>query len=141
MAMKVSRQTVWAATLKDKPGSVTGKLAKLADAGADLDFVIARRTDQKKGKGVLFVTPLAGAKQIAAARKAGFRRAARMHGLCVEATDKPGLGAKLTAAVAETGINLRGLSAASIGRRCVCNLSFDKAADATQAARAIRKIR
>ena len=141
MAMKVSRQTVWAATLKDNPGSLAGKLATLADAGADLDFVIARRTDQKKGKGVVFITPIKGAKQIAAAKKAGFRQTKRMHGLCVEGTDKPGIGAKLTAALAEAGLNLRGLSAASIGRRCVCNLAFDKAADATKAARVIRKIR
>ena len=141
MAMTISRQTVWAATLKDTPGNLAGKLRKLADAGVDLGFVIARRTDQKKGKGVLFVTPIAGARQIAAAKKAGFKRAARLHAICVAATDKPGLGAQLTAIIAEAGINLRGLSAASIGRKCVCNLAFDSTDDATKAARLLRKVR
>ena len=141
MAMKITRQVVWAATIKDKPGSLAAKLAALADAGADLGFGIARRTDQKKGKGVVFATPISGARQIAAAKKAGFKRAAGLHGLRVEGTDKPGLGAALTAAMAEAGINLRGLSAAAIGRRCVCNLAFDTAGDATKAGRVLRKLR
>lgn len=141
MAMAISRQTVWAATLKDQPGSLAGKLAALAEAGADLGFVIARRTAQKKGRGVVFVTPVTGARQAAAAKKAGFEKAASMHALRVEATDKAGLGAKLTCALAEAGLNLRGLSAAAIGRKCVCNLAFDSAADASKATRVIRKLR
>lgn len=141
MATTISRQTVWAATLQDQPGSVAGKLAALADAGADLGFVIARRTDQKKGKGVVFVTPLKGVGQIAAAKRAGFKKADGLHGLRVEAADKPGLGAKFTAALAEAGINLSGLSAAALGRKCVCNMAFDSAKDAALAARVLRKVR
>lgn len=141
MGMAISRQTVWAATLKDKPGSVAGKLAALADAGASLDFAIARRTDEKKGVGVVFVTPLNGRGLIAAAKRAGFKQATSMHALRVEAPDKPGQGAKLTAALAEAGLNLRGLSAAALGRKCVCNLAFDTAQDATLAARVLRKVR
>ena len=43
--------------------------------------------------------------------------------------------------LAEAEINLRGLSAAALGRRCVCNLAFDTAGDATKAARILRKLR
>ncbi len=66
MALKVSRVDVWAAGLKDKPGRMADKLAALADAGANLQFVIARRAPDKPGTGVVFVTPLKGAKQLKA---------------------------------------------------------------------------
>ena len=60
MARSVSKVPVWAATIEDKPGGLAGNLAPLAAAGADLEFVIARRTPEGPGKGVLFLTPLKG---------------------------------------------------------------------------------
>ena len=87
-----------------------------------------------------FVTPIKGPKQIAAAKKAKFRKTKSLHGLKVESADKAGLGAKITQALAEAGINLRGLSAAAIGRRCVAYIAVDKAADLTQAGRILRKL-
>jgi len=57
-----------------------------------------------------------------------------------EGTDKPGLGAKMTQALAEKGINLRGLSAAAIGKRFVAHIAVDKAADATKAVRVLKKL-
>ena len=141
MALTVAREDVWAAAIKDEPGSLAGKLAALADAGANLGFVIARRTPEKgKAKGVVFVTPLKGAKLIAAAKKAGFKKTKSLNSICVEGDDKAGIGAKLTAALAEAGINLRGLSAAAIGRKMVCHVAVDKTADATKAARILRKL-
>ena len=50
----------------------------------------------------------------------------------IEGPDKPGLGAQLTCALAKAGINLRGLSAAAIGKRCVVYLALDTAADAAR---------
>jgi hypothetical protein len=140
MAMTVSRVDVWAASLKDKPGSLAAKLAALADAGANLAFVVARRQAEKPGTGVVFVTPLSGRKQLAAAKKAKFRKTKSLRSVKAEAPDKPGVGAKMTQALAEAGINLRGVSAAAIGRRCVFYFAFDKADDATKAARVLRRL-
>ena len=140
MATSVSRVDVWVASLKDRPGAVAQKLQALTEAGANLAFVIARRTEKKPGTGVLFATPISGRKQIAAAKKARFRRTKSLHSIRVEGPDKAGFGAKVTGALAEAGINLRGISAAAIGKRCVLNLAFDKSADATQAGRILKKL-
>jgi hypothetical protein len=45
----------------------------------------------------------------------------------------------MTRALAEAGINLRGISAAAIGRRATTYFAFDSAADADAAARILRK--
>jgi len=140
MALKVSRVDVWAAGLKDKPGRLADKLAALAEAGANVQFVVARRAPDKPGTGVVFVTPLKGAKQIRAAKKAGFVRAKSLRSIRVEGPDKRGIGAKIAQALAEAGINLRGLSAAALGKKFVCYLALDKAADATKAIRVLKKV-
>jgi hypothetical protein len=140
MAMKVSRADVWVAAMKDRPGTLAEKLQALAKAGANLAFVIGRRAPEKPGASVVFVTPIAGRKQFAAARKAGFRKTKSLHSIRVEAPDRRGLGAKMTAALAAAGINLRGLSAATIGKRCAVYLAFDTAANAAKAAGVMKRM-
>jgi len=140
MALKVSKAGVWSAVIEDRPGALAEKLAPLAEAGANLAFVLARRTPEKPGTGVVFVTPLAGAKQLRAARQAGFAKTSELACVRVEGPDKPGQGAKLTAALAEKGINLRGLAATAIGKRFVAFLALDSARDAGKAARVLRAL-
>ncbi len=138
MALKVSKVDVWVGGLKDRPGALAEKLRALADAGAELEFLIARRAPDKPGAGVVFLTPLKGAKQLAAAKKAGLRKARSLNSVQIEGPDKPGLGAKLTEALAAKGINLRGLSAAVIGKRFVMHLALDSSADAAKAVRTLK---
>ena len=140
MKLKVSRTDTWAATIDDRPGGLADKLAALAAAGANLEFIIARRAPEQRGSGVVFVTPLKGAKQIRAAEAAGFQKTASLHSLRVEGADKPGMGAKLTGALAEAGINLRGLSAAALGNRSVTHLALDTAQDAAKVATVLKKL-
>jgi hypothetical protein len=140
VALNVTRADVWAAGIEDRPGGLAGKLAALAEAGAQLEFVIARRASERPGAGVVFLTPLKGAVQIRAAKKAGFEKTESLHSLRVEGPDQPGLGAKITQALAQAGINLRGLSAAAIGRRCVVHLALDSTADAAKAARLLKRL-
>ena len=71
MKMNVSRTDTWAATIEDRPGGLADKLGALAAAGANLEFIIARRAPEQRGSGVVFVTPLKGAKQVRAAQAAG----------------------------------------------------------------------
>lgn len=140
MALNVTRVDVWAASIEDQPGGLAQKLEELAAAGAQLEFVIARRAPDMPGTGVVFLTPLAGAAQLRAAKKAGFEKTQSMHSVRAEGPDKPGLGARMTRALAAAGINLRGLSAAAMNKRFVAHLAVDTSADATKAARVLKKL-
>jgi hypothetical protein len=140
MKLEITRVDVWAASIKDRPGGLARKLKVLAEGGVSLEFVIARRRPEKPGAGVVFATPIKGPKQTKAAKKAGFKKARSLRGVRVAGPDKPGLGAVLTGKIAEAGINVRGLSAAAIGRRSVCHLAFDSVADAARAMRCLRQL-
>jgi predicted amino acid-binding ACT domain protein len=113
----------------------------LAEGGANLDMVVARRTPERPGEGVVFVAPVKGVRQSRAATQAGFTRAAGLHTVRAEGPDKPGLGARITEALAQAGVNLRGLSAAAIGKKCVVYLAVDTADAAARAAAVMKKIK
>jgi len=125
MDLIVEKQDVWVASLEDKPGALAGKLIALADAGADLDFVIARRSPERPGMGVMFVTPLRGDTELKAASGIGFSATNRLHSVRVEGENQPGVGGKLTDKLAKAGINLRGFSGAVVGKRFVLHFAFD----------------
>ena len=138
--MKAERVDTWAAEIKDKPGGLAGKLEALAGAGVSLELVIARRCPEKKGHGVVFATPIKGAAQCRAARKAGFAKSKSLHTVRIEGPDKRGAGAAIAGALAAGGINLRGLSAAAIGRKFVAHIAVDTAADAAKAMRVLKAL-
>jgi len=140
MKLEVTRTDVWIASMKDTPGSLAGKLGAIADAGADIDFVFARRSPEKPGRGVVFLAPIKGAKQSAAAKKAGFKKSKRLFAIRVSGSNKAGLGAVITGALAAAEITLQGFSAHVMGRKFVLHIALDSAADATKAARIIRKL-
>lgn len=140
MALKVTRPDIWVASIEDRPGGLNEKLEALAGAGAQLEFVLARRAPEKAGTGVVFLSPIRGVKQAAAARKAGFRKSKSLAAVRAEGSDKRGLGAKITAALAEKGMNLRGMSAVVVGRRFALYLALDDAKAAAKAAGILRKI-
>jgi hypothetical protein len=139
MAYAINKVDVWAGEIADRPGGLAGTLETLQNAGANLGFLVARRAPDKPGSGVVFVTPIKGAKQKAAAAAAGLQTTDSLHSLRVEGPDRPGLGTKMTRALADAGINLRGISAAAIGRRATTYFAFDSAADADNAMRILRK--
>ena len=140
MKLKVTEVDVWAASIEDQVGGLAQKLAALTGAGSNLEVVIARRTPEQPGKGVVFVTPLKGTKQLKAAEAAGFLRTGSLHSVRIEGADKPGLSAKMTEALAKAGLNLRGLSAVAIGKKFVAYLALDTVEDAERAVRAVKKL-
>ncbi len=140
MKLDIVHEKVWVATIADKPGGLREKLAALADAGANLGFMIARRSERKPGEGVVFLTPLEGARQTKAAEAVGFRPSTSLHGVRVSGPDKPGASAMLTGVLADAGLNLRGLSAAAIDKKMVMHLAFDSEADAKAAIAALKKL-
>jgi len=139
MGISVQRVDVWAASIVDKPGGLASVLSALRDVGADLDFIVARRAPEKPGVGVVFVAPLRGDKVIAAATNLGFDLTNSLHSLRVEGTNKAGRAAELTGKLAEAGINLRGLSAATTGEKFIMYLAVDSEADADKAAGILRQ--
>src|SRR5438128_5152484 len=116
MAIKASRNDVWMAVIDDRAGGAAEKLEALARAGADLEVVFARRTPEQAGQGILFAGPIEGAKVTRAAQEAGFKRSETIHGVRIEGTDKPGMGARLARAVAESGVGMRGLNSMAVGK-------------------------
>src|SRR3990172_10823485 len=119
MAYSVKKVDVWAGEVADRPGGLAATIAALTNAGANLEFLIARRAPDKPGTGMVFVTPVRGAKQKAAAQGAGLSMSDSLHSVRVEGPDRAGLRAKITGALADAGINLRGVSGAAVGRRAV----------------------
>ncbi|WP_316151537.1 ACT domain-containing protein [Cupriavidus sp. BIC8F] len=138
MDVLVERVDVWAASIPDRPGGLADALAALRDAGADLQFIVARRTEEA-GKGIVFVTPLQGDKEVRAAAQVGFNVTHSLHSLRVVGPDRPGAAADLTQQLAVAGINLRGFSASVLGRQYVAFLALDSEADAAKAEAILKK--
>jgi hypothetical protein len=134
MDLIVERVEVWAATIDDKPGSLATTLTGLREAGADLNFILARRAPEQTGRSVVFVTPLYGDAELQAAATLGFNPTATVHAVRVEGENRPGIAAELTALLAAAGINLRGFSAAVLGTLFVLYLGLDSAEDAAKTA-------
>lgn len=140
MKLKVSRVEVWMASIDDRAGGAADKLEPLSAAGADFEFVLARRAPESPGKGLLFVYPVKGAKVTRAAQEAGFARSDGVHSVRIEGADRPGAGAKMLRALAAAGINIRAIATTGIGRKFVSFLAVDSEGDAATAASILKKL-
>jgi len=139
MAVKVSKLDFWTATVDDRAGGAADKLEPLSAAGANFEFVFARRTPEAPGSGLLVVAPVKGAKVAKAAQQAGFSKG-EMAGVRIEGNDRPGLTARAVRSLGEAGISFRAISASAVGRKFVTYLALDSAADAAKAAALLRKL-
>ena len=133
------RVDVWAASIKDEPGALAKVLNDLRDVGADLDFIIARRSAEEPGTGVVFLTPLRGDEEVDAAAMLGFNATSSVQSVRVEGDNEAGVAAMLTEKLSAAGLNLRGLSAAVLGTRFIIYIGLDSAADADQAVEILRQ--
>lgn len=140
MELLVEHVDVWAASLADQPGALSGVLALLRDAGADLQSIIARRAPEAPGKAVVFVTPLQGDREIEAAAQAGFNVTHTLHSVRVVGPDQRGIAALLTQKIAEGGINLRGFSASVIGPQFIAYVAVDSMSDANRTIEILKKL-
>src|SRR5262249_2144740 len=111
MAYTVNKVDVWTGEIDDKVGGLAAKLEPLAGAGVDLGFLIAPRQPQAPGKGVVFLGPVTGAKGSKAAKGVGLSKTTELAALRLEGPNKPGAASELMRALADAGINLRGVSA------------------------------
>ena len=140
VALKAERVETCAAYIGDEPGSLALKLNALAVEGANLEFVMARRTSEAPGKAVVFVAPISGRAMSHAAWQAGFAKTTHLHTVRVEGPDKRGQVARITEALALNDLNVGGLSSIAIGNRFVTYIALDSSADAAKAVRILRAL-
>ena len=135
----VERAEVWAASIEDRPGGLADVLVALREAGADLQFIIARRAPEAPGKGVVFVTPLQGDRELRAAADLGFQVTRKLHSVRVMGRDRPGIAAELAQKLADARVNLRGFSASAIGTQFVAYVALDSLDEANKAIAILEK--
>lgn len=138
MPYMIKKVEVWAADLQNRPGTLARVLEGLARVGAELEFLIARQVSENTSR--VFLAPLKGKKQKQMANELGLVPAAGMRSIRIEGPDRAGLGAQIARSVAADGINIRGASAATIGRKMVFYLAFKTEDEAKAAVKAVRKL-
>jgi hypothetical protein len=134
MGFKLERVHVWSGEIADRAGGMAAKLAPIAEAGANLEYIQTRRQADRPGTGILFIAPVTGPAQVRAARQAGLAETRSTVVLRVEGDNAAGLGYRLTQQWATAGINLQGLTMAVLNGRFVGFAAFDSVADANRAA-------
>jgi hypothetical protein len=134
MGFKLDRVHVWSGEIADQAGGMASKLALLAQAGANLEYIFTRRQPDKPGTGLLFIAPVSGAVQVRAARAAGLHETSDPVVLRVEGDNQAGLGHRLTQQWALAGISLQGLTMTVLGNKFVGYAAFDSVTDANRAA-------
>jgi hypothetical protein len=133
VALQIQRIQVWSGEIPDRPGAAAAILEHLARAGANLAFVFTRPHPRHPDNGVIWLAPIQGPQQIQAARTAGLGPALDVAMLCVEGTNRPGIGYELMSGLAVAGINLRGLAVSAMGDRFAAYLAFENPDTATLA--------
>ncbi len=82
MSYTINKVDVWAADIPNRPGTLAHVLDGLRNAGAQLEFLSARRVNARISR--VFVAPIKGAKQQRAASKVGLARAQGMYSMRIE---------------------------------------------------------
>lgn len=134
MSFKLDRVHVWAAEVADQAGGVAMKLAELAKADANLEYIYTRRLPDKPGVGILYVAPISGPTVIKAAKNAGYHEVDHPIVIRVEGDNAAGLGHRLTHQWEIEGLNLAGMMLAVLGDKFVGYVQFDSMNDANRAA-------
>ncbi len=138
MAVTIKKMTLWRNEVANQPGVLANTLGPLAEAGVDLQVLIAYRYAGDPGKAAIEVYPISGKKAASAAQQAGLS-AFSLPALLVEGNNKPGLGYKIAQALAGAGINLAFAVAQVVGRRYSAVFGFENDADARKARNLIRR--
>ncbi len=132
MEFSITKEHVWVAAVPDRPGGLAEKLRELRDTGLNLELIVGQR--DLPGRALLTISPLRSTKDIKTVEDLGFSRENSMRTIRVVGPNLPGLGAAITACLANADINIRGFTAAVLSDNHVTNIAFDHNEDADQAA-------
>ncbi len=138
MAVTVRKITLWRMEVENRPGVLAGVLKPLAEAGANLQVVMAYRYPGNETRAAIELYPVATKKVVVAAQAAGMS-ASTIPTLLVQGDDRPGLGHAVGQAIADAGINVGFLVTQVVGRKYSAVIGFDSEEDARNAAALIRK--
>ncbi len=138
MGYEIKKVDVWSVEILDQPGGLSSVLQPLVESGANLNFLLARRTSS--GKGIAFLSPLEGNTVIKKAKSLGFQKNKDIAVLKICGPDKAGLGLLILNTLSSSGINIRGISASSLGKNCNIWISFDNIKDANKSLKLIQKV-
>jgi hypothetical protein len=130
---EIRRVEVWSGEIRDRRGALADMLKVVLDAGADLDFIIARPSPVKPATGILYLAPLEGDAQLNAAQQVGLHPSSHIEALRVEGPDRPGLAEQITRVIADAGINVSGFTGGRMADRCMMYIRFERADDLEQA--------
>lgn len=131
MEYRITNEFVCGGAIEDRTEVLAHTLRALADQGLDLEMIMSRR--DQAGWSLIFVSPLRTMQEIEAAERVGLHREGSLRTLRVEGPNRPGLGARLTAALAEAGLEVRGYWALKLGDQCVTDIAFDSEEKQAQA--------
>jgi hypothetical protein len=134
MSFKWDRVHVWSCETIDQPGATAAKLAFLAQADANLEFIYTKRLPDKPGAGILYVAPISGPGQQRAAKAAGMSETDDPIVRRIEGDNEAGLAHRLTKQWEMAGISLQGMMMCVLGSKFVGYVAFDAINDANRAA-------
>ncbi len=137
MGYAFAKVDVWVGDILNRPGSLARVLEALDAAGADLEFLVARQVSRNTSR--VFLSPLRTAAQRRAAADVGLVRAENMHSMRIEGPNKPGLAARISRALADAGLNIRGVSAARQNAKVALYFGFSSADDLKAAVRVAKR--
>jgi len=140
MSFKWDRVHVWSVDIQDQPGAAASKLAALAQAGANLEFIDTQRVAGKPGTGTLTVAPITGSAQQKAARAVGMHEAESPVLHRFEGDNEAGLAHRVTQAWETANISLHGLTMAVLGAKFVGYVWLDTSDDANRAAQILADV-
>lgn len=137
MGYAFAKVDVWVGDILNRPGSLARVLEARDAAGADLEFLVARQVSRNTSR--VFLSPLRTAAQRRAAADVGLVRAENMHSMRIEGPNKPGLAARISRALADAGLNIRGVSAARQNAKVALYFGFSSADDLKTAVRVAKR--
>jgi hypothetical protein len=136
----IKKFPIWSVEIDDVEGATTGLFKLLADAGANIEFALGRPQTERPGKAILFVSPIKGKEQEAAARQADFIPRPDVVGIQVQGPNKVGGNFRLTAALAHANLAVRALLTTVDDDRFTAVFALNSDKDADEAAKVLRKV-
>jgi hypothetical protein len=136
MAVSVKKIALWRREVEDRPGMLARTLDPLADAGANLQVVMAYHIGDQAA---IEIFPVTGSRATKAAREGGLSESGPP-ALIVNGDNRPGLARDIARAIAEEGINIHFVIAQVIARRYSAVFGFGSDDDATRAMELIKNV-
>lgn len=131
MTYQITKEHVWVGAIPDRPDALAEKLRMLSEAGLDLELILARR--EMPGRALLFISPLRTLEEILAAEEAGLAQEHSVQAIRITGPNEPGIGARITSALSQAGLDVRAYSAAALGNKHVTHIAFDNEEDGERA--------